>query len=79
MPWKRPLCGRKDEDGTRADCYWTNKDFVKWLQEYKGWAKDEFHRGQYWKAEYRCPKCGNTQTAVKMRTNRQLKNAGIIV
>jgi len=52
--------------------------FVKWIQEYDGWAKDKFHRGQYWEAKYRCKKCGNTRIAVKMRTNRQLRNAGII-
>ena len=73
MPWKAPICGG-DRD---SECYWDTMKFVKWIKEYTGWAKDEFHRGQYWEAEYVCKKCGKTKTTVKMRTSGQLRNAGI--
>ncbi len=73
MPWKAPWC-RGTTDNPHFD--WKT-EFVKWIKEYKGWAKDDFHRGQYWEAEYKCPKCGQTKHPVKMRTNRQLRNAGI--
>ena len=79
MPWKAPTCGRKDSTGKPSSCYWDKMKFAKWINEYPGWAKDEFHRGQYWEAEYVCGVCGNTRIDVKMRTTRQLRNAGIIL
>jgi len=65
MPHKNPLC---------LKCLLRPKmKHHRWIEEYTGWGKDRFHRGEYWLREVKCPECGAIKTDVKMRTVRTLR------
>lgn len=69
MPHKNPDCKGTKENPHNP----TKMRHHRWIREYTEWGKDEFHRGEYWLREVKCPKCGEIKNDIMMRRESDLK------